>query len=177
LVSLACPGLTGVVAAARLRRLAMRSILTPLARVISATPSVRAGRTGLLRQTRRSARLVREDGPINADSLARAIAHVASDAKAADVVVLGISDLTTIADYFVICTADNERQLRAIQRTIDEELIKQGVAVRRVEGMPDSGWVLMDYADVIVHIFGKEQRAFYSLDQLWSTGQPVLMIQ
>jgi ribosome-associated protein len=115
--------------------------------------------------------------PINADSIARTIAHTASDAMAADVVVLGISDLTTIADYFVICTADNERQLRAIQRDIDEALTKADVNVRRVEGTPDSGWVLMDCGDVIVHIFGKEQRTFYSLDQLWSAGQTVLVIQ
>lgn len=92
-------------------------------------------------------------------------------------VVLGIQALTTIADYFVICTADNERQLRAIQRNIDEEMAKQGVDVRRVEGTAESGWVLMDYSDVIVHIFGKHERAFYSLDRLWSAAQPVLVIQ
>jgi ribosome-associated protein len=109
--------------------------------------------------------------------VARAIAHIASDAKATDVVVLGIQALTTIADYFVICTADNERQLRAIQRNIDEEMAKQGVDVRRVEGTAESGWVLMDYSDVIVHIFGKHERAFYSLDRLWSAAQPVLVIQ
>lgn len=114
---------------------------------------------------------------INADAIARAIAHVASDAKATDVVVLGIRDLTTIADYFVICTADNERQLRAIQRDIDTEMAKQDINVRKVEGPAESGWVLMDFSDVIVHIFGKNERAFYSLDQLWSAAQPVLVIQ
>jgi ribosome-associated protein len=106
--------------------------------------------------------------------LARAAAQIASDAKATDVVVLGIRDLTTIADYFVICTADNERQLRAIQRDIDEGL---PVPPRRVEGSHESGWVLIDYGDVIVHVLGKEERAFYKLDQLWSAAQPVLVIQ
>jgi ribosome-associated protein len=114
---------------------------------------------------------------INADALARAIAHTASDAKATDVVVLGIRDLTTIADYFVICTADNERQMRAIQRDIDEEIGRQGLDPLRVEGTHESGWVLMDYGDVIVHIFGKHERAFYSLDKVWSAAQTVLVIQ
>ncbi len=91
--------------------------------------------------------------------------------------VLGIRDLTTIADYFVICTADNERQMRAIQRDIDEELGKQGVQPRSVEGTAESGWILMDYGDVIAHVFSKEERAFYSLDKLWSAAQPVLVIQ
>lgn len=117
-------------------------------------------------------------GPrINADALARAIAHIAWDAKATDVVVLGIRDLTTIADYFVICTADNERQMRAIQRDIDEGMGEQGVPPRRVEGTADSGWILMDFGDVIAHIFSKEERLFYSLDKLWSAAQPVLVIQ
>jgi ribosome-associated protein len=97
--------------------------------------------------------------------------------KAEDVVVLGIRDLTPIADYFVLCTADNERQMRAIQRAIDERIAEQGVTPRRVEGTHDSGWILMDYSDVIVHIFGKHERAFYSLDALWSSAQPVLVIQ
>lgn len=114
---------------------------------------------------------------INADALARAIAHIASDAKATDIVVLGIRDLTTIADYFVICTADNERQMRALQRDIDEGIAAQGIQPRRTEGTHESGWILMDYSDVIVHIFGKHERAFYSLDKLWSAAQPVLVIQ
>lgn len=114
---------------------------------------------------------------INADSLARAIAHSASDAKAADVAVLGIRDLTTIADYFVICTADNERQMRALQRDINEEIGRQGLNPLRVEGTHDSGWILMDYGAVIVHIFGKHERAFYSLDTLWAAAQTVLVIQ
>jgi ribosome-associated protein len=105
------------------------------------------------------------------------IAHIASDAKATDVVVLGIRDLTPIADYFVICTADNERQMRAIQNDIDEGTAEHGIHARHVEGSHESGWILMDYSDVIVHVFSKQERAFYSLDKLWSTAQPVLVIQ
>lgn len=90
---------------------------------------------------------------------------------------MGIRELTTIADYFVICTADNERQLRAIVRDIDEGLSGQGNNPLRIEGTPESGWVLMDYSDIIVHVFGKQERAFYSLDKLWSSAQPVLVIQ
>lgn len=114
---------------------------------------------------------------INANELARAVAHIASDAKASDVVVLGIEALTPIADYFVICTADNERQLRAIVRDIEEGAAEQGVRRLRIEGAPESGWVLIDFGAVITHVFGKSERDFYSLDKLWSAAQPVLVIQ
>lgn len=119
----------------------------------------------------------RKGRTIDADVMARTIAEIASDAKAEDIVVLGVRDLTPITDYFVICTADNERQLRAILNNIDEEMTKHGVKPRAVEGAAESGWVLMDFSDAIVHIFGKNERTFYSLDKLWSTAQPVLVIQ
>ena len=119
----------------------------------------------------------RKGRTITADVVARTIAEIASDAKAEDIVVLGVRDLTPITDFFVICTADNERQLRAILNNIDEEMTKHGVKPRAVEGAAGSGWVLMDFSDVIVHVFGRNERAFYSLDKLWSSAQPVLVIQ
>lgn len=77
----------------------------------------------------------------------------------------------------MICTADNERQMRALLRDIDEGTSAQDVRPLRVEGTPDSGWILIDYGSVVVHLFGKHERGFYSLDALWSAAQPVLVIQ
>ncbi len=91
--------------------------------------------------------------------------------------VLDIHHLTIIADCFVICTADNERQLRALSRQIQEATDKIGVDARRIEGMPESGWVLLDYSDVIVHIFGRAERQFYRLEEAWPEAQTLLVIQ
>ena len=110
-------------------------------------------------------------------SRARDLAQVASDAHASDVLVLDIAALTTLADYFVLCTADNERMLRAIVRALDESTQSLGARLNRQEGAPDSGWVLLDFGDVIVHAFGKHERAFYQLDQLWADAPRVLVIQ
>jgi len=92
-------------------------------------------------------------------------------------VVLDIHHLTIIADCFVICTADNERQLRALSRLIQEATDKIGIDARRIEGMPESGWVLLDYSDVIVHIFGRSERQFYRLEEAWPEAQTLLVIQ
>lgn len=92
-------------------------------------------------------------------------------------VVLDLRELTIIADLFVICTADNERQLRAIGRLIQDATGKLDIDPRRVEGTPESGWMLLDYSDVIVHVFGRDERQFYRLEDVWSAAQTLLVIQ
>lgn len=92
-------------------------------------------------------------------------------------VVLDIHDLTVIADLFVICTGDNERLIRAISRQIQEATDKIDLDPRRVEGSAESGWILLDYADVVVHIFSREARQFYRLEDVWSAAQTLLVIQ
>jgi ribosome-associated protein len=93
------------------------------------------------------------------------------------VVVLDIHDLTVIADLFVICSGDNERQLRAISRQVLEATDKLGLDPRRTEGVAETGWMLLDYADVVVHIFGTAERQFYRLEEVWSEAQTLLVIQ
>ena len=112
-----------------------------------------------------------------AQALARALAQAAEDALASDILVLDIAAITTLADYFVVCTADNDRMLRAIVRGLDEQAEKAGVRVRRQEGAPESGWVLMDFGDVIAHVFGKREREYYQLDRLWADAPRILVIQ
>ncbi len=105
------------------------------------------------------------------------IADVITETPAADTKVIDIHELSTIADFFVICSGENERQLRAISRLVLDELGQQGIEPRRVEGEPISGWILMDFGDVIVHIFDRELREFYNLEERWAEAQVLLTIQ
>lgn len=109
--------------------------------------------------------------------LAVAIADVITETPAVDTKVIDIHNLSTIADFFVICSGENERQLRAISRTILDNLDEKGISPRRVEGEPISGWILMDFEDVIVHVFDEDLRAFYNLEERWADAQIVLAIQ
>jgi ribosome-associated protein len=92
-------------------------------------------------------------------------------------VVLDIHDLTVIADLFVICSGDNERQLRAISRQVLEAGGNLGLDPRRMEGAAETGWMVLDYGDVVVHIFGQAERQFYRLEEVWSEAQTLLVIQ
>lgn len=117
------------------------------------------------------------DASPDAQTRARDLAHIASDAHGSDILVLDIASLTTLADYFVVCTADNVRMLRAITHALTEAG-ESGIArLNRVEGTPESGWVLMDFDEVIVHAFGKSERDFYQLDRLWADAPRLLVIQ
>lgn len=103
--------------------------------------------------------------------------NVAEDKQAHDIVMLDLRGLTTIADYFVVCTAESERQIRAVVNALDEELVKGTTRKRRIEGSPETGWVLLDFSDVIIHVFSPEQREFYRLERLWKQAQPVVVVQ
>jgi ribosome-associated protein len=109
--------------------------------------------------------------------IARLAVDVASDKKATDIVLLDIQAVTVIADYFVICTGANPRQIRAIATAIDEKLSEHGRPALHREGSPDSGWLLLDYSDVIVHIFSPKEREYYRLERLWSSAKTVIYLQ
>ncbi len=109
--------------------------------------------------------------------LARAAVDIASDKKASDVILLDIRDVTTIADYFVICSGSNRRQIQAIADAIDEQLVEQGASLLHREGVADAGWILLDFGDVIVHIFGPKEREYYRLESLWSEAKTVVYLQ
>ena len=111
-------------------------------------------------------------------SLARRIVDLASDKLASDIVLLDIRGVSLIADYFVIATAGSERQASAILKDLSDKLIEEfGRKPLHTEGKPDSGWVLLDYGDVIVHVFSPTQRNFYNLEQLWSAATPIVRLQ
>jgi ribosome-associated protein len=113
----------------------------------------------------------------DARALALRIAEVISDTPAAKTRVLDIHAVSPFADFFVICSGDNERQLRAITREVTEKLATAGVRPERSEGTAVAGWILLDFGEVIVHVFGAEQRAYYRLEQLWSEAPTLLAIE
>ncbi|WP_043444948.1 MULTISPECIES: ribosome silencing factor [Arthrobacter] len=99
--------------------------------------------------------------------IARTAAHAAADKIAQDIVAIDVSDRLAITDIFVIASAPSERQVNAIVDGIEEELSKQGLKPVRREGRSEGRWVLLDYAQVIVHVQHEEDRVFYALDRLW----------
>ena len=95
------------------------------------------------------------------------------DKKGKDIRVLDLRDVTVIADYFVICSGDNLRQVDALYQNVDEVLGRAGVLPKSVEGKQGKSWILLDYGDVIIHLFDAENRLFYNLERIWRDGKTV----
>ncbi len=110
-------------------------------------------------------------------ALALRIADVISDTPASNTLVLDIHAISPVADFFVICSGENERQLRATAREVLEKLAEESVRPERTEGTSAAGWILLDYGEVIVHVMDVRQRAFYRLEELWAEAQTLLAIQ
>lgn len=111
------------------------------------------------------------------EQLARQIVDLAADRKAEDILLLDIRPASYVADFFVLCNGTSERHIRALVQEIRESLAKEGKRPLHVEGASDSGWVLIDYGSVVLHIFGPQERAYYALDRLWREAVPLLHIQ
>jgi ribosome-associated protein len=110
--------------------------------------------------------------------LARFVVDQIADKKGEDIVLLYVREQTVIADYFVICSGTSERQLKAVVEAITTSVKKEfRLPAKYVEGNPSGGWVLIDYGDVIVHIFTPERRAFYDLEGFWSEATVLLKMQ
>lgn len=95
------------------------------------------------------------------------------DRKAEDVTVIDIREISPVADYFVIANGTNQNQIQAMRDAVDEALYKAGVSVQQIEGNQNSTWILMDYNDIIVHIFSREDRLFYDLERIWRDGKRI----
>jgi len=103
-------------------------------------------------------------------------AEAADSKKSFDIVVLDLRGLTSIADYFVICSAGSTTQVDAIADGIEHALAQEGRRPSHIEGKPTSTWVLMDYGDVVVHIFDEPVRTYFSLDRLWGDA-PIIPLR
>ena len=107
--------------------------------------------------------------------LAHAIVDAIAEKQGENVVLMDIHALTPLADYFVICSARSDRQVKAIIDGLSEHTRRHlNASPRRIEGEPASGWVLVDYGDIVVHIFTPRTRAFYNLESLWKDAPVVL---
>lgn len=93
--------------------------------------------------------------------------------KTVDIRVIDISEVSTIADYFIIGEGTNRNQVQAIADEVDEVLGKSGATAKQVEGYATANWILMDYQDIIVHIFDSENRQFYDLERIWKDGKEI----
>jgi ribosome-associated protein len=100
-------------------------------------------------------------------------ARAASDRKAADMVILDLRDVAQFTEYFLICTANNPRQVQAVTDAIEEHLRQAGKRPSHIEGYAAAEWVLLDYGDFIAHVFSPTSRRFYDLERLWRDAKPV----
>ena len=105
--------------------------------------------------------------------LLKMIRAALEDKKAEDIRILDIREITTIGDYFVIASGSNANQLQAMEDAVDEVMYQNGHHQKSVVGTRASSWILMDYGNIIVHIFSKEDRLFYDLDRIWRDGKEV----
>jgi ribosome-associated protein len=114
---------------------------------------------------------------LESTDLAQRIADLLSDRQAEDIVLMDISKVSSFTDYFVLATAGNKRQMTAIVDALDQDLRTDGIRPLRTEGNADSGWILIDFGDAIVHLFAPEERTYYNLETLWSKGVSVVHMQ
>ncbi len=95
------------------------------------------------------------------------------DKKAEDIKVIDISEVSVIADYFIIANGTNRSQIQALSDNVEEKLGRAGVPLKQIEGYDNANWVLLDFHDVIIHIFDKENRLFYDLERIWRDGRMI----
>lgn len=95
------------------------------------------------------------------------------DKKAEDIQVIDISAVSVLADYFIIASGNSSSQVQAMIDSVDDVLGRAGYTDRKIEGYGSANWVLMDYKDVIVHVFDKENRLFYDLEKIWKSGEQI----
>jgi ribosome-associated protein len=102
--------------------------------------------------------------------LAHKIVDILSDKQAVDIILLDAREVCSFADYFVICSGESSRQINALRAAVTDGLNSEGRRVSHEEGTAESGWILLDYGDVIVHIFAPFERDYYQLDKFWETA-------
>ena len=103
----------------------------------------------------------------------KAVYNALDDKKGIDIKVLDISEISVMADYFIIASGSNKSQVRALADNVEEEMLKLNIHSRQVEGYPSGNWILMDYGDFIVHVFNQDDRLFYDLERIWKDGKHV----
>jgi ribosome-associated protein len=109
--------------------------------------------------------------------LAHTIVNALEEKKAENIVLLDIKELTAFTDYFILCTGTSNRMLNALADGVSEKTRLDHKRKGRIEGQADSGWIIVDYGDIVVHIFDSELRQYYKLEELWDEGKVLLTVQ
>lgn len=108
---------------------------------------------------------------MNSKEIAKLAIQALEDKKAEEIKIIDISEVSVIADYFIIANGTNHSQIQALSDHVEETLGRASVSLRQIEGYQNANWVLLDFHDVIVHIFDKENRLFYDLERIWRDGR------
>ncbi|MCI9313398.1 MAG: ribosome silencing factor [Lachnospiraceae bacterium] len=110
---------------------------------------------------------------MDSKEIAKLAVAALEDKKAEDIKVIDISEVSVIADYFIIANGTNRSQIQALSDNVEEKLGRAGVPLKQIEGYDNANWVLLDFHDVIIHIFDKENRLFYDLERIWRDGRMI----
>lgn len=110
---------------------------------------------------------------VHSEELLKLVVAAAEEKKAVNVIALNLKDISLVADYFVICSGNSDTQVQAIMTEVRKQVEKNGVHIKGIEGADSARWVLIDLGDVIVHIFHREEREYYSIERLWSDAKVV----
>ncbi|MBD5542999.1 MAG: ribosome silencing factor [Lachnospiraceae bacterium] len=106
-------------------------------------------------------------------AMAKAAIEALEDKKAEDIKVIDISEISVLADYFIIASGSNKSQIQAMIDHVDEKLGRLGYEKKQIEGYDTANWILMDFKDIIIHVFDKENRLFYDLERIWRDGKQI----
>ena len=110
-----------------------------------------------------------------AKEMARIAYDALSDKKGEDIKIIDITGVSVLADYFIIATGNSDSQVNALVDNVEEELHKAGYPLKQREGRANSSWILLDFGDIIVHVFDKENRLFYDLERIWKDGRNITL--
>lgn len=108
---------------------------------------------------------------MNSKEMAKLVCSALEEKKAEDIKVINIEEVSVLADYFIIASGTNRNQVQAMSDSVEETLGKEGIHPKQIEGYQTANWVLLDYGDVIVHVFDEENRLFYDLERIWRDGK------
>ncbi|MBQ9140468.1 MAG: ribosome silencing factor [Lachnospiraceae bacterium] len=109
----------------------------------------------------------------NSKEMAKLVIDALEDKKAEDIKIIDISEVSVLADYFIIAGGNNHSQIQALCNNVEEKLGRAGHPVKQIEGYDTANWILMDFGDIIVHIFDKENRLLYDLERIWRDGKQI----
>ena len=107
--------------------------------------------------------------------MARIAWNALNDKKGEDIKIIDITGVSVLADYFIIATGNSDSQVNALVDNVEEELHKAGYPLKQREGRANSSWILLDFGDIIVHVFDKENRLFYDLERIWKDGRNITL--